>query len=494
MTEHQAPSPVETVIARDVQAQTEAVLQTLTPREAQVIKRRFGVGTGTEETLEEIGQRFAVSRERIRQLEVQALRKLRHPSRSRRLRPLLDGSPDSEPGRRPEGRARHAHVVSRLKPAAPRVDRDTVYMDTVQRGSMLRQVRGTGTLVPEQIRWIPAITNGTVERIVIRPGADVTPDTVLVELSNPELEQSALEARLQLTATQARYESRQVELESQVLTQQAGLATVESELSQARLQEEADEELAANGLVSQIQLRQSQSRVAELATRYGIEQRRLLIQNDSVRAQLAAEQAEVDRLRTIYQLRRDQVGDLRVTAGIAGVLQQVPLEEGQSVTPGTNLARGGDPSRLKAELRIAETQAKDIQIGQAASVDTRNGVIPGHVIRIDPAVQNGTVTVDVALDGELPRGARPDLTVDGTIELERLEDVIHVGRPVFGQEQSMVSLFELEPEGDEAIRTRVSLGRSSVNTIEVLEGLQPGDQVVLSDMSQWDGFDRVRLN
>jgi HlyD family secretion protein len=384
--------------------------------------------------------------------------------------------------------------VSRLQPAAPRVERDTVYMDTVQRGEMVRQVRGTGTLVPEQIRWISAITSGTVERIVIRPGADVTPDSVIVELSNPELEQNMLEAKLQFEAAQARYESRQVELKSASLTQQAGLAVVESDLSQATLQAEADEELAADGLVSQIQLRQSQSRAAVLETRREIEQERLAIQADSVRAQLAAEQAEVDRLRTIFQLRQDQVADLQVTAGNSGVLQEVPLDEGQSVTPGTNLARVGDPSRLKAELRIAETQAKDIQIGQPSSVDTRNGIIPGHVIRIDPAVQNGTVTVDVALDGALPLGARPDLTVDGTIELELLENVIYVGRPVFGQEQSVVSLFKLDPETEEAIRTRVSLGRSSVNTIEVIEGLEPGDQVVLSDMSQWDAFDRVRLN
>ena len=384
--------------------------------------------------------------------------------------------------------------VSRLEPAAPRVDLDTVYMDTVERGSMLREVRGTGTLIPEQIRWISAITNGTVERIVLRPGVDVTPDTVIVELSNPELQQSALEARLQLDAALARYESREVELRSQVLTQQAGLATVEADLSQATLQAEADEELAADGLVSQIQLRQSQSRAAVLVTRHEIEQQRLTIQTDSVRAQLAAEEADVDRMRTIHQLRQDQVSDLRVTAGSSGVLQEVPLEEGQSVTPGTNLARVGDPTRLMAELRIAETQARDIQVGQPAAVDTRNGVIPGHVIRIDPAVQNGTVTVDVSLDGELPRGARPDLTVDGTIELERLEDVIYVRRPVFGQENSVVSLFRLQPEGDDAVRTRVSLGRSSVNDIEVLEGLQPGDRVVLSDMSQWDAFDRVRLN
>ena len=386
-----------------------------------------------------------------------------------------------------------SYLLVNLPTAAPPVDRDTVYMDTVERGEMLRQVRGTGKLVPEQIRWITPVTSGIVEKLVLRPGERVKPDTVVIELSNPEFEQQALEARLQLDAALARHESRRVELQSQVLAQQAGLAMVEAELSQATLQAEADEELAADGLVSQIQLRQSQSRAAVLVTRRAIEQERLEIQNESMKATLAAEQADVDRLRTLYELRQDQVADLHVTAGINGVLQQVEVEEGASVSPGTNLARVGNPLQLMAELRIAETQARDIAQGQPALIDTRNGVIPGHVIRIDPAVQQGTVTVDVALDGELPRGARPELTVDGTIELERLEDVIYVGRPVFGQENSVVSLFKLEPEGDHAVRTRVRLGRSLVNDIEVLEGLQPGDQVVLSDMSQWDAFDRVRL-
>ena len=384
--------------------------------------------------------------------------------------------------------------VSRLEPAAPRVDKDTVYMDTVERGEMLRNVRGTGTLVPEQLRWITPITNGTVERLVLRPGATVRPDTVVIELSNPELEQQALETRLQLDAALARYESRRVELRSQELTQQASLKMVESELSQAEYEAELDEKLFKDNLVSELQVRQKQSRVSELRIRQEIEQQRLAIQADSTKATLAAEQADVDRLRTMYQLRQSQVADLQVTAGITGVLQQVEVEEGASVTPGTNLARVGDPTRLMAQLRIAETQARDIVEGQPAAVDTRNGVIPGHVIRIDPSVQQGTVTVDVALDGELPRGARPDLTVDGTIELERLENVIYVGRPVFGQEQSVVILFKLDPDSDDAVRTRVSLGRASVSFIEVLDGLQPGDQVVLSDMSQWDAFDRVRLN
>jgi HlyD family secretion protein len=384
--------------------------------------------------------------------------------------------------------------VSRLEPAAPRVERDTVFMDTVQRGEMLRQVRGTGTLVPEQIRWISAITNSTVERILLRPGVTVEPDTVIVELSNPQLEQSALEARLSLEAAQARYESREVALDRDMLTQQALVASAESALTLAEYEAQLDEELFADELVSELQLRQKQSRVNQLRIQHEIEEQRLAIQGTVAKTELAAEQADLDRLETIYQLRQDEVGDLRLTAGVSGVLQEVPLEEGASVTPGTNLARVGDPSRLKAELRIPETQARDIQMGQPASIDTRNGIIPGHVVRIDPAVTAGTVTVDIALDGELPRGARPDLTVDGTIELERLENVIYVGRPVFGQEESIVSLFKLQPDTDEAVRTRVSLGRSSVNTIEVIEGLQPGDQVVLSDMSQWDAFDRVRLN
>ena len=384
--------------------------------------------------------------------------------------------------------------VSRLEPAAPRADRDTLYLDTVQRGPLVRQVRGTGTLVPEQIRWIPATTDGTVERIVIRPGALVAPATVILELSNPELEQSTLEARLNLEAAEARYSNRQVEVERELLNQRATLATTEAQLKTARLQADADGQLFAQGLVSSLQLQQSQSAEQEFDTRYALEQERLQMATDTVEAQLAVEQAEVDRLRTLYELRQQQVADLRVRAGMPGVLQQVPLEEGQRIAAGANLARVGDPTVLKAELRVAETQAKDIQIGQSAAVDTRNGVIPGHVTRIDPAVENGTVTVDVALDGALPRGARPDLTVDGTIELERMDDILFVGRPVFGQEESVVSLFRVEADGTHASRMRVSLGRASVNTIEVLEGLQPGDRVVLSDMSTWDQFDRVRID
>ncbi len=384
--------------------------------------------------------------------------------------------------------------VSRLEPAAPTVERATVWTDVVRQGGFTRQVRGTGTLVPEEIRWITPTTEGIVERILVLPGAEVTPNTVLVELSNPELELRAIEAAFQLAAAEAELSNLRVQLQSQLLTQQAQAASVEADFRQAQLQAEADAELASQGLQADLILKQSQSRAQDLANRHEIEEQRLTIATESNTAQIAAKQAEVDRLRTISELRQDQVAELRVRAGIAGVLQQMPLEEGQRVTPGDNLARVGNPIRLKAELRIAETQARDIQIGQPASIDTRNGIIPGHVARIDPAVQEGTVTVDVTLDGPLPRGALPDLTVDGTIELERLENIRYVGLPVFGQENSVVSLFKLVDEGNFAVRARVGLGRRSVTAIEVLEGLQPGDEVILSDMSAWDTVDRVRLN
>ena len=384
--------------------------------------------------------------------------------------------------------------AQQVAPSAPRVDRDSVYIDTVRRGPMVRQVRGRGTLVPESIRWIPATTAGTVERIVIDPGAEVMPESVIVELSNPELEHQATEAELNLRAAEARYENRKVELESDLLMQRAGLASVEAALVVARLEADADAELAKNGLASAIELQRAQASKREHETRFALEQERLGMAEATMAAKLAVERTEVDRLRGLWELRLDQVDDLRVRAGMHGVLQQVPLDEGQRVTAGTNLARVGDPTALKAELRIAETRAKDVQIGQVASVDTRNGIIPGRVVRIDPAVEEGTVTVDVALDGELPRGARPDLTIAGTIELERLEDVLFVGRPVVGQEQSEVSLFRLDGDGNGATRTRVLLGRSSANTIEVVAGLQPGDQVVLSDMSAWDEYDRVRID
>jgi len=384
--------------------------------------------------------------------------------------------------------------LAQLKPAAPVADRASVWIDAVKRGPMLRQVRGAGTLVPEVIRWIPATTQGRVERILVLPGTPVGSDTVLLELSNPELELAALDAASELRAAEAELANLRVQLQSQHLTHEASAASVEAEYHQAELQAKANENLAQDGLIAAITLELSRVRMRELRTRTEIERRRLAIDEDAARAQLDVSLAGVERARALSRLRRNQVEALRVRAGFAGILQQLQVEAGQRVDPGTNLARVSEPSRLKAEVRVPETQAPDVQIGQPAAIDTRNGIIPGRVSRIDPASENGTVTVDVALTGELPRGARPDLSVDGTIELERLDDVLHVGRPVFAQEESTISLFKLERGGKGAVRVQVKLGRSSVSTVEIAEGLQEGDQVILSDMSQWDGFDRVRLN
>jgi HlyD family secretion protein len=383
--------------------------------------------------------------------------------------------------------------LSRLKPAAPTVERATVWMDTVKRGEMLRQVRGPGTLVPEEIRWIPAVTEGRVEKRVVLPGTPVKAETVILELSNPELQQSAQDAELQLRAAEAEFANLKVQLQSQLFNQQAQAATVEAAFHQARLQAEADEDLARQGLIADLTRKLSASRAAELATRHELEQKRLKIATGAVEAQLVSQRARMEQSQALYALRRKQVADLKVRAGIEGVLQELPVEVGQRVAPGTNLARVARPERLKAELRIAQTQAKDIEVGQTASIDTRNGLIPGRVVRIDPAVREGTVTVDVALLGELPRGARPDLDVDGTIEIERLADVLYVGRPAYGQPDSTVGIFKLESDGVTAVRVQVKLGRSSVTTIEVVSGLKEGDTVILSDTSAWDAFDRIRL-
>jgi HlyD family secretion protein len=384
--------------------------------------------------------------------------------------------------------------VSRLKPAAPTVQRATVVIDTVKRGEMVREVRGLGTLVPEEIRWIPAVTDGRVERLVLLPGTVVQPDSVILELSNPELEQQALEAESQARAAEAGYTELKVRLESQNLDQRAVAARVESEAKQARLRADADTELAANGLIAAITLKLSQSAADELEHREKIEQQRLGIAGQAIEAQLRVQQAEVEQRRAQARRRRSQLAALRVRAGIDGVLQIVPVEVGQRVAPGTNLARVARPDRLKAVIRIPETQARDVVPGQKAVVDTRNGVVAGRVMRVDPAVQSGTVTVDLALVGELPKGARPDLTVDGTIELERLSNALHVGRPAMGQPQSTVGLFRIEKGTNEAVRVRVRLGQASVSTIEILEGLDVGDEVILSDTSAWDTADRIRLN
>ncbi|HET7695259.1 MAG TPA: HlyD family efflux transporter periplasmic adaptor subunit [Vicinamibacterales bacterium] len=382
--------------------------------------------------------------------------------------------------------------VSRLKPAAPTVDRAVVWIDSVKKGSMLRQVRGSGTLVPEDIRWIPAQTQGRVERIILRPGAQVTPDTVILELSNPQLEQAVRDAELSYQSAQAAFTNRKAELQSNLLQQEANLAQLESQRKQAELDLAANETLFKENLISKLTLQQKQSLAADLKNRVEVDTRRLTITKEGINSQLAPQEADVNQRKAAWELRRRELGDLRVKAGMTGTLQVVPVEVGQQVGPGTNLARVANPTNLKAELRIAETQTKDIRIGQYAEVDTRNGIVKGRVSRIDPASTGGTVGVDVIMEGALPPGARPDLSVDGTIQLERLDNIIYVGRPAFGQENSTVTIFKVAADG-EAVATKVKLGRASVNTIEVIEGLQPGDQVILSDMSQFDSFDRVQL-
>jgi HlyD family secretion protein len=383
--------------------------------------------------------------------------------------------------------------LSRLKPAPPTVERSTVWIDTVKRGSMLREVRGAGTLVPQEIRWIPAETEGRVERIVVLPGSAVETGSIILELSNPELQLAALDAQSQLRAAEAQLAELKVRLETQRLDLAAGAARARAEQEQARLEASAKEELAKDGLVAALDLRKTQVGAEEADRRRVVEEKRLSISAESVRAQLAAQQAQVDRQRALARLKLDQVRALRVRAGIAGVLQQVPVEVGQRVAPGTNLARVAQPERLKAVVRIPETQAKDVQIGQKATVDTRNEVVAAHVIRVDPAVREGTVEVDLALDGALPKGARPDLSVDGTVELERLDDILYVGRPAIGQTEATVGLFRLDGNTGDATRVQVKLGKASVSTVEVLGGLNQGDQVILSDVSAWDSHDRIRL-
>jgi HlyD family secretion protein len=383
--------------------------------------------------------------------------------------------------------------LQRLQPAAPGVDRATVWIDTVKRGEMIRQVRGIGTLVPLEIRWLPALTDGRVEQKPVLPGAHVSADTVLLVLSNPQLELEKLNAEWDWKAAESALMDLKVKLDNQQLAQEAEAARIRSDHSQATLRAEADENLAKLGLIPDLTLKLDKVTAQELGNRLEIEKRRLEANKDSIKAQLEVQRVKVEQLKAVYELKKIQFDQLRVRAGVSGVLQLLPVEVGQRVTPGTNLARVADPTRLKAELKIPETQAKDVQIGQSASVDTRNGIIAARVIRVDPSVISGTRTVDVALLGDLPKGAVPDLSVDGTIELERLTDVINVGRPVQGQAESLITLFKLEPETGEAIRVQVKLGRSSVNAIEVREGLKPGDQVILSDMSAQDSFNRIRL-
>ena len=385
-------------------------------------------------------------------------------------------------------------ALSRLKPAAPSVERSSVWIDTVKRGPMVRQVRGLGTLVPEEIRWIPANTEGSCEKILIWPGTKVEAGDVILELSSPELEQSAHDAELQAKAAEAELTTLRANLQRGLLDQESTTAKVRSDYEQAKMERQTNDQLNKNGLIATLQYRTSQVKEEELANRNQIEEKRLQFARDSIEPQLASKQAAVDQANQLAKLKLDQVEALHVKAGMAGVLQQLPVQIGQRLKVGDNLARVADPSKLKAQVKIAETQAKDIQPNQQAVIDTRNGVVKGHVKRVDPAVEQGTVTVDVAFDEELPKGARPDLSVDGTIELERLDNVVFVGRPAFGQENNTVGMFKLVAGSNEAVRTPVKLGKSSVNTIEIISGLNPGDQVILSDTSAWDSHERIRLN
>jgi HlyD family secretion protein len=382
--------------------------------------------------------------------------------------------------------------LSRLGPAAPTVERATIWPDTVKRGPMVREVRGLGTLVPENILWIPAVTDGRVKSRLL-PGVAVKADTVLMELTNPEIEQASLDAEWQLKQSLADFNSLKAQLDSKLLDQRVTAATVQSDYEQAHLTAEKDDALLKLGLQSELNEKLSAAKAGDFATQDQIESERVKVLSDSIAAQLAAQQAKIEQLRALCTLKRSQLDSLRVRAGVEGVLQEVPVEVGQSVEAGTILAKVAQPAHLKAQLKIAETQAKDVQLGQKASIDTHNGIIAGHVVRIDPSVLEGSRTVDVKLDDALPPGAVPDLSVDGTITIERLSDVLYVGRPTAGQANSKITLFRLLDGGKEAVRVPVTLGRASVSTVEIVAGLQPGDEVILSDMSRWDGFDRIKL-
>jgi HlyD family secretion protein len=385
------------------------------------------------------------------------------------------------------------YALSRLKPAAPSVDSGTIWTGTVKRGPMLREVRGLGTLVPETIRLIPAATDGQVQRRYLLPGTPVKANTVIFDLVNPQLQQEELDAQYQLKGAQAAYEQTKAFLENQLMDKRTLAASVSSQYRTAEMVKQTKEQLGANGLAPELDVKTAQVQAEELAKENDLAQKEVETFQSSIAAQLAVQEATVDEKRAMYELKKTQVDELHIRPGIDGMLQELDVEVGQKVTMGTVLARVAQPSHLKAQLKIAETQAKDVLIGQQASVDTHNGIIPGHVTRIDPAVVNGTVTVDVGLDGPLPPGARPDLSVEGTVEIERLADVLYVERPVHGEANSTVGLFKLTDDGKEAARVQVALGRSSVNTVEILKGLQVGDKVILSDMSAWDNYDRVEL-
>ena len=398
-----------------------------------------------------------------------------------------------------------SYAVMHLQPALPSVEAGTVWPDTVKRGPMLRQVHGLGSLVPDEVNWISAVTDGRVEKINILPGTEVRPDTIIMELSNPTLTEAMVGAEFDLKQAQANLADLTVTLQSTTFDKQAVAAQVTADYNDAKLAADRDQQLAKLGLIPDLDVKLSQNKAQQLDYRNELEKKRLGIISQSVEAQLAAQKVKIDQLKAVYELKKQQVDQLRVRAGVTGVLQQLggttsaagtapPLEAGQNVLAGSILAKIAQQDKLKAQVKITETEAKDIAIGQPASIDTRNGIIPGKVTRIDPSAVNGTVTVDVKLEGALPAGARPDLSVDGTIDIERLADVVYVGRPTVGQPHSTVTMFRYGPDGKTATRVTVKLGRASVNTIEVLDGLKVGDRVILSDMSAQDSHDRIRLN
>jgi HlyD family secretion protein len=383
--------------------------------------------------------------------------------------------------------------LTKLKPAAPTVERATVVIETVKRSEMLRDVHGVGTLVPQVTRFVPAPADGRVENVLLQAGVEVQASTVIVELTNPQMEQQAADANFQVKAAEADEENLKVKLESDTMTQRSVIASINAEYSQAKLQLDADEVLAKQGLVADLVLKISRVHVQDLANRLKVEQDRLAVGSKATKAQLNAQSSRVQQLRALAKLKQDQVDALKIRAGSAGVLQEVAVKVGQQVQPGFNIARVADPASLKAELRIPETQIKDVRIGQIVQVDTRNGIIQGQVARIDPSAREGTFTIDASLDGPLPPSARPDVAVDGTVELERLKDVLNVGRPTFGQGQTTIGMFVLTPDGQEAERRTVKLGRYSVSKVEILDGLREGDQVIVSDTSQYDSYQRIRV-
>jgi HlyD family secretion protein len=384
--------------------------------------------------------------------------------------------------------------VSRLQPAAPTVQSEVLWKGTVARGTIPRNVRGLGTLVPEEIRYVPAITPGRVEKRLVQAGAQVKADTVLMELADPAIEQAFMDAESQLRGAEASLTTLKVQLAKAILDQEATLAQAKSDFNKAKMQFEVNESLGKQGLKSELEVNLSRIAAEDAENRVALETKRLVGSRDEAKARVAAEDEKVRQLRDAVSLKRKQLDALKVRAGIDGELQTIAVQVGQQVTLGQELARVANPKRLKAELKIAETQVKDIQLGQSVTIDTRNGIIPGKVIRIDPSVQNGTRTVDASLEGELPKGAVPDLSVDGTVELEKLENILYVNRPVHGQEHSTIGIFKLDPDGAGATQVQVKLGRGSVTTIEILEGLKEGDVVILSDTSQWDSSPRIRIS